>query len=128
MNVIGTERGGEPDPASSLLLGWQLHEADERCAGAEARLGGIRSLLAEIAPEVVDVVPEAPQRWRSRAATAYAARLHTLRSRLAAALAELHEAEAAAWRELVAEQEERERLRWLVQGGGAVVERTGPGP
>lgn len=128
MNVTGTARGDEPESASSLLLGWQLQAADERCATAEARLGGIRALLADIAPEVVDAVPEVPESWRSRAATAYAARLHTLRSRLAGALAELHEAEAAAWRELVAEQEERERLRWLAQGGGAVVERTWPGP
>lgn len=128
MNVIGTARGGEPESASSLVLGWQLQAADERCATAEARLGGIRALLADMAPDVVDALPEAPESWRSRAATAYAERLHALRSRLVAALAELHEAEAAAWRELVAEQEERERLRWLVQGGGAVVERTGPGP
>ncbi|MET1020099.1 MAG: hypothetical protein ABWX62_08960 [Microterricola sp.] len=128
MNVIGTAGGDGPEPASSLVLGWQLQAADGLCATAEARLGGIRALLADVEPVVAGWLPESPANWRSRTATAYAARLQTLRSRLEAALGALHGAEAAAWRELVAAQEERERLRWLLQGAGAVIERTGPAP
>lgn len=104
-----------------------MQAADERCAAAEARLGGIRALLADITPEVVGGIPDAPESWHSRASAAYTERLRALRSRLDAALGALHEAEAAAWRELVREQEERERLRALQQGAGSSLARTGPG-
>ncbi|MFF3601867.1 hypothetical protein, partial [Kitasatospora indigofera] len=127
-NVVGTTRDDGPEAVSSLMLAWQVQAADGLCATAEARLVGIRALLADIAPDVAGWLPEAPMSWSSRAATAYAARLQTLRSRLDAALGALHGAEAAAWRELVAAQEERERLRWLLQGGGAVIGRIGPAP
>lgn len=108
------------------MLGWQLQAADERCTAAEARLGGIRTLLADIGPDAARGIPDAPESWHSRASAAYAERLRALRSRLEAALGALHEAEAAAWRELVGEQEERERLRALLQGAGSSL--AGPGP
>ncbi len=127
VNVIGTATDGS-EPTSALLLGWQLQAADERCAAAERRLGGIRALLADIAPDVVGGIADVPESWRSRASAAYAARVHALRSRLDAALGTLHEAEAAAWRELVIEQEVRERLRWQLQSAGISLERTGPDP
>jgi hypothetical protein len=107
-------------------VGWQLQAADERCAAAEARLGGIRALLADIGPDAVGAIPDAPESWRSRASAAYTERLRALRSRLDAALGALHEAEAAAWRELVGEQEERERLCALLQGAAAPLGRMGP--
>ena len=126
--MIGTAADDGSEPTSALLLGWQLQAADERCAAAERRLGGIRALLADIAPDVVGGIPDVPESWRSRASAAYAARVHALRSRLDAALGTLHEAEAAAWRELVDEQEVRERLRWQLQSAGVPLERTGPDP
>lgn len=128
MTVIGTARDGGPESVSPLVLGWQVQAADGRCGAAEERLDGIRALLADLAADVAGGIPEAPESWRSRASAAYVARLQALRSRLDAALGALHRAEAAAWRELVAEQEERERLSWLLQSAGAVIERTGPAP
>lgn len=128
VNLIGSAPGGGPETASLLVLGWQLQAADERCAVAEARLRGIRALLADIAPDVAGGIPDVPESWQSRASAAYALRLSALRSRLDAALGALHEAESAAWRELVGEQEERERLRILLQSAGSSFQRTGPGP
>ncbi|RZU67001.1 hypothetical protein EV379_3376 [Microterricola gilva] len=126
MNVIRPAGDDGPEAASPLVLGWRVEAADGLCASTEARLDGIRALLADIAPDVAGWLPEAPASWRSRASAAYAARLQTLHARLDAALGALHEAEAAAWRELVAAQEERERLRWLLQSAG--IGRTGPAP
>lgn len=126
VNGIGAAR--DDGPGSVLVLGWQLQAADERCAAAEARLGGIRTLLVDIGPDAARGIPDAPESWQSRASAAYTERLRALSSRLDAALGALHEAEAAAWRELVGEQEERERLRALLQGAGSSLADTGPGP
>ncbi|PPL17205.1 hypothetical protein [Microterricola pindariensis] len=97
-----------------LELAWELRGAEAAVLAAEARLRGIRAVLAAVEPEAQALPPDVDG-WRSPAAIAYAEQLLGLRREFAGAVAALHAAEASAWRELAGWQGECERLGRLLR-------------
>lgn len=103
--------------ASALILGWELQQAVERRDAAEARLLGIRSLLAEMEPALPALLPDGAVRWKSRAAARYVGRLGGLHECAAALLAALRSAQASAWQELLAHGQACAELESRLRGG-----------
>lgn len=100
---------------SRVALAWQMRGAEAARVAAEARLHGIRSVLAALEPEVPRALPGAAPGWRSPAGAAYAEQLRGLHAALAGILGTLHAAEASAWRELGGWEGECERLGRLLR-------------
>ncbi|AMB59837.1 hypothetical protein [Microterricola viridarii] len=110
---------GAQGGVSRVALAWALQGAEAARTATEARLRGIRSVLAALEPEAASGLPGVVPGWHSPAAAVYAEQLRGLHAELAGILASVHAAEASAWRELAGWQGECERLGGLLRAAGS---------